>query len=134
MAKKRGKLAELSRRERQIMDFLFARKEADVQDIQAALPDAPEDLAGVRKLLSILEDKGHVTRRKEGRRFIYSPRQDTKRAGASAMQHLLKTFFGGSVEEAMAAHLSNPKTKLSDNQLASLVDMIDEERARRNKK
>jgi len=113
------------------MDVLFARGEADAQAIQAGLPNAPGDM-GVRKLLSILEKKGHVTRRKEGRKFIYSPKQNAKRAGASAMQHLLTTFFGGSVEEAIAAHLANPKTKLTDDQLANLIEMIEEKRSERD--
>lgn len=118
------KPSQLSRRERQIMDLLFEQGEADVQTIQAGLPDAPGDM-GVRKLMSILMKKGHVTRRKEGRKFIYLPKQKTERAGATAMQHLLTTFFGGSVEEAMAAHLANPKTKLSDDQLTGLIEMIE---------
>ncbi len=124
----------LSRRERQIMDALFAAGEADVQTIQEALPNAPGDMA-VRKMLSILESKGLVTRRKEGRRFVYKPRQGRKPAGSAAMQHLLSTFFGGSVEEALASHLGDPKTKLSDEELQRMIDMIEEaHRDHRSKK
>ena len=87
---------------------------------------------GVRKLLSILEKKGHVRRRKEGRKYIYSPKENVKRAGTSAMEHLLATFFGGSVEEALAAHLASPRTRLSDDQLGNLIEMIESKRSGKN--
>ena len=122
---------QLSRRERQIMDALFASEEADVQTIQEALPNAPGDMA-VRKMLSILEAKGLVSRRKDGRRFLYKPRQGRKRAGSAAMQHLLSTFFSGSVEEALATHLGDPKTKLTDDELQRMIGMI--EKARQEKR
>ncbi len=121
---------ELSRRERQIMDVLFAAEEADVQEIQAALPNPPGDMA-VRKMLSILESKEIVTRRKEGRRFLYRPREGRKRAGSSALNHLLSTFFGGSVEEALATHLGDPKTSLSDEELSRMIHMIEQARQKK---
>ena len=121
---------ELSRRERQIMDVLYARGEADVQEIIADLPDAPGDM-GMRKLLSILEEKGQVKRRKTGRKFVYAPKQSRKRVGSKAFRHILKTFFSGSVEEALAAHLGERQTDLTDEQLQRMIQLIE---AARNKK
>ena len=54
--------SKLSRRERQIMDILFARGEATVNQIAEALPDPPTPMA-VRRMMHILEEKGHLRRR-----------------------------------------------------------------------
>jgi BlaI family transcriptional regulator, penicillinase repressor len=114
---------DLSRRERQIMDVLFKLKEADVLGIQSALPKAPGGMA-IRKMLSILESKGQVSRRKEGRKFVYRPSQSPRKAGNHAFRHLLTTFFGGSVEQALATHLQDPNTELTNEQCARIVEMI----------
>ena len=112
----------LSRRERQIMDVLFANGEATVREIQEQLDDAPTDMA-IRRLLHILEEKGHLNRRKEGRSVVYRPRQSRKVAGIRALGHVLETFFGGAVDEALAAHLAS-KEKISPQQLARMQKMI----------
>ncbi len=123
---------DLSRRERQIMDALFHLKEGDVVAIQAALPDAPGGMA-IRKMLSILEAKGQVTRRKDGRKFLYRPAQNPEKAGGHAFQHLLTTFFGGSVEQALATHLRDPNTELSEEECARLIRMIEAARTNPSK-
>ena len=117
-----GKTRELSRRERQIMDIVFARGEATVRDICAELPDPPTDMA-IRRLLQILEEKGWLKRRKEGRAVVYSPKQSRKKAGANAFNHVIDTFFGGSISDALAAHLSH-KEKITPDQLKQLQDLI----------
>ncbi len=117
----------LSRRERQIIDILFSRGEATALQIQEALPEPPSTMA-IRRMLSILEEKGQIKRRKEGREFVYTTKQPRKRAGAKAMQHLLDTFFGGSVEEALATHLERPGTAVSDDELKRLVNLINDAR------
>lgn len=117
-----AKSKELSRRERQIMDILFAEGEATVKRIQAKLPDAPTEMA-IRRLLQILEEKGLLRRRKEGRAVVYSPKQSRERAGVSALKHVLETFFGGQVDQALAAHLSS-KEKISPAELKRLQKLI----------
>ncbi len=57
----------LSRRERQIMDILFAQGRSTAADVMAALPDPPS-YSAVRAMLRILEDKGHVRHEKDGPR------------------------------------------------------------------
>jgi predicted transcriptional regulator len=116
----------LSRRERQIMDIMFARGEATVRQIQAELPDPPTDMA-VRRMLHILEEKGHLRRRQEGREVVYSASQSKQRAGASALQHVIDTFFGGAVDEALAAHLAK-KEVVSPEQLARMQEIIKQAR------
>ncbi len=91
------------------MDVIYARGEATVKQIQSELPDAPTEMA-IRRLLQILEEKNWLKRRKEGRAVVYSSRQSKQRAGVNALKHVLDTFFGGAVDEALAAHLASKET------------------------
>src|SRR5215211_8950814 len=75
----------LSRRERQIMDIVYARGEASAVDVVGDLADPPSKTA-VRTLLRILEEKGHLTHRQEGLTYIYRPSRPRSRAGRSALQ------------------------------------------------
>lgn len=118
---------DLSRRERQIMDVLYARGEASVVDIQSGLPEAPTPMA-VRRMLQILEEKGVVARRKEGREFIYRPKLPARRAGSRALKHVLETFFEGSLEKALAAHLGDRREKISAAEMERLTTLIQRER------
>ena len=119
----------LSRRERQIMDIVYARGEASAQDVLGDLPDPPGKTA-VRTLLRILEEKGHLTHRQEGLTYIYRPSRPRSRAGRSALQRVLQTFFDGSLEKAVAAHLGDPASDLSPEELTRLADLIAEARTR----
>ena len=86
----------MSRREAQILDILYERGEATAAEIQARLPDPP-GYSSVRKLLEILEEKGIVRHKVDGRRFVYAPATSATTARKSALQHLVRTFFNGSV-------------------------------------
>lgn len=117
--------SQLSKRERQIMDAIYAHEEATVTQIMADLPDPPMRGA-LRTLIRILERKGHITHRQDGREFIYRPTQPRGRAGRSAMTRVLDVFFGGSLEKALAAHLTDPSRKASREELERLSDLIDQ--------
>ena len=119
----------LSRRERQIMDAIYARGHASAIEVWQSLADRPSRTT-VRTLLRILEEKGHLRHEKRSRQFIYRPVRPRRRAGQSALRRVLQTFFDGSLEKAVAAHLSNPSGKLSDEELQRLVDLIKEARNR----
>ena len=106
------------------MDALFALGEAPVPAIREAIPEPPTTNA-VRTMLQILEDKGHVKRRKEGRQFIFSPKQNRKRAAQRAFDHVLDTFFEGSIESAVAAHFVGKKGKLDTATYERLRELID---------
>ena len=112
----------LSRRERQIMDIIFARGDATVKQIQELLEDPPT-LMAVRRMLQILEEKGHLNRHKVSREVVYSPRESRKSAGASALKHVIDTFFSGAIDEALATHFAR-KEEVSSEQLARLQEMI----------
>ena len=117
----------LSRRERQIMDILFAQEGATVAEVCAALPDPPTDKA-IRRLMHILEEKGHVRRRQRGREFVYIPKQSRKSAGSRAFQHVLDTFYGGALDAALAAHLTKRQTEMDPAELARLEQLIEDAR------
>ena len=117
--------AKLTRRERQIMDILFARTEATVNQITEALPDPPTPMA-VRRMMHILEEKGHLKRREQGREVVYMPRQSKDKAGRSAFERVLETFFGGSLEEALASHLHARKDEVSADERERLIALIEQ--------
>jgi predicted transcriptional regulator len=103
--------AELSRRERQIMDVLHRRGTASVAEVRGEMADPPT-YSAVRALLRVLEEKGRVTHHEVGRTYVYRPTTSPTVARRAALKHLVSTFFGGSVEEAAAALLDLPGEKL----------------------
>jgi predicted transcriptional regulator len=115
--------SELSRRERQIMDAVYALGEATVNQVVEAIPSAPTPMA-VRRMMHILEEKGHLRRRENGREVIYSPRQEKTKAGRQAFDQVLETFFGGSLEEALAAHLHSRKDQVPPEVRERLIALI----------
>jgi predicted transcriptional regulator len=115
--------AQLSRRERQIMDIVYRRGQATAAEIHEQLPDAP-CAAAVRTLLRILEDKGHLRHEKDGPRHVYHPTMPRNVAQRSAVRHLIGTFFGGSRTAAVAALLEESDRPLSDDERAELAGMI----------
>ncbi len=117
--------AQLSRRERQIMDALFEAGELSAQDVRAAIPDAPS-YSAVRALLAKLVEKQIVDFREDGPRYIYFPRIAQEEARMSALQKLLKTFFGGSTTAAVNALLGMNKDKLSADEITELQRAIDD--------
>ena len=120
-------VSRLSMRERQILDVIYAHREASIAQVFAELPNPPMRGA-LRTLLHIMEDKGYLSRRQEGRTVTYRPIQARGRAGRSAFDRVLDVFFNGSLEKAVAAHLSNPgrKTKPSVDELQRLADLIEQ--------
>jgi len=119
---------ELSRRERQIMDFLYRQGRATAAEVRANLKDAPS-YSAVRALLRILEDKGHVRHDQDGPRYVYLPSVARDRAKRSALRHLVTTFFDGSKEQLVAALLDDRSTQLTGGELDRLAGLI--ERARK---
>ena len=119
--------SELSRRERQIMDAVFALGEATVNKVVETIPSPPTAMA-VRRMMHILEEKGHLRRRVSGREVIYFPRQAKDKAGSRAFERVLETFFGGSLEEALAAHLHSRKDQVSAAERDRLIALIEQAR------
>jgi predicted transcriptional regulator len=118
---------DLSRRERQIVDILYAQGRATAAEVQGALPDPPS-YSAVRAMLRILEDKGHVRHEQDGPRYVYVPTVARDNAKRSALRHMLQTFFDGSAEQAISALLDDSSTRLSDRELDRLARMIEQAR------
>ena len=118
-------LTHLSRRERQIMEIIYAKGEATATDVLERLADAPTRTA-VRTFLRILEDKGHLKHKKQGREFVFYPIRQRECAGQSAFQRLLQTFFQGSLEKAVAAHFADPGAEVSPDELRRLSALINQ--------
>jgi predicted transcriptional regulator len=119
--------AQLSRRERQIMDVVYRLGKAAVTDVLERLPDPPS-YSAVRALMRILEEKGHLSHEQDGPRYVYLPTVPRDAAQASALSHLVRTFFGGSAEAAVAALLELPEHGMSEGELSRLSQLIDEAR------
>jgi predicted transcriptional regulator len=114
---------EVSRRERQILDIVYAHGEASATTVLAEIPDPPTRVT-VRILLRILEQKGHLRHRKQGREYIYQPTRSRKTAGLSALRRVLRTFFDGSLERAVAAQLADRRSELSPEELKRMAELI----------
>jgi predicted transcriptional regulator len=118
---------QLSRRERQIMDAIYASGGATVSQVIDGIPDPPTRPA-VRALLTILERKGHLEHQKKGREFVYRPLKPKSQAAKSALRRVLRTFFQGSLERAVVAHLSDSHP--SDEELQRLAELIGQAKRR----
>ena len=115
--------ANLSRRERQIMDIIFSHGEATAGEIGKELPDPPAPGA-VRTMLHILEQRGHITRYRKGREFVYQPAAPKEQAAGQAMERVLKVFYGGSFEKAVTAHLAEHADEMSPEEFKRLSAVI----------
>jgi predicted transcriptional regulator len=116
---------DLSRRERQIMEVIYRLGQATVSDVLERLPDPPS-YSAVRALLRILEEKGHLHHEQDGPRYVYLPTVPREAAKDSALKNVLRTFFGGSTEAAVAALLEGEN--LSAAELERISRMIEEAR------
>lgn len=116
-----------SKRERQIMDVVFALGQATVNAVHERLPDPPTKMA-VRRTMHILVEKGHLKRKEAGREVVYAPNAPRKRAGLDALENVLTTFFHGSLEEALTAHFV--KGTISRDEKERLLELIERARLR----
>ena len=114
--------ARLGKRERQIMNILYSRGTATVAEVLEALPDPPS-YSSVRAMLRYLEDKGQVRHEEAGPRYVYSPTAAKAEVRKSALGHVVRTFFDGSVSSAVAALIeADPLTADEYERLSQLLD------------
>ncbi len=114
-----------SRREREIMDIVFRLGRATAADVMAEMAEPPS-YSSVRSLLAILGEKGHLTHEAEGNRYVWLPTVDRSKARASALDHVVRTFFDDSASEAVSALLESKG--LSAKELDELSKMIEDAR------
>ena len=115
----------LSRREQQVLDIVYALGHATAAEVRERMDDAPTDGA-VRTTLRILVAKGHLRIEQDGPRYDYWPTVPRETASRSELQHVLRTFFGGSVETALAALLDIKPGEITDEERRRLKRLIDQ--------
>ncbi len=115
--------AGLGARERQIMDAIYELGEASVADVLAKLADPPS-YSAVRTMIRSLESKGLLRHRQVSTRYVYRPAHSREDAKRSALHHLMRTFFGGSAADAVAAILDPSVATLSDDEVTRLERLI----------
>jgi predicted transcriptional regulator len=125
-------LADLGRRERQIMDIVIRRGRASAAEVLADLPDPPS-YSSVRSMLRLLEEKGYLEHEWDGPRHAYRPTGNPEQLRRSAVRHLLSTFFSNSMESAVAAMLGAGEKRPSDEELKRLTKLIAEARRKRGR-
>jgi predicted transcriptional regulator len=104
------------------MDILYSRGSATVAEVLAVLPDPPS-YSSVRAMLRYLEDKGYVRHTSDGPRYVYAPTAAKQEVRKSALGHVVRTFFDGSVSSVVAALIeSGPLTGEEYEGLSRLLD------------
>ena len=114
---------DLTRRESQIMEILYRRRRATVEDIRSELPDASSP-SSVRKLLDIMIERGLLAREYDGPRYFYFPAAKPEEASRSALRQLVRTFFDNSRGSAMAALLDIAGEPLTDAEYRRLSTLL----------
>ena len=109
------------------MDLVYARGEVTAAEVEAGLPDAPS-YSAVRALLRVLVEKGFLKHRQDGPRYVYLPTEPREKASRSALQRVLKTFFAGSLANAVSSLGESRDGKLSPEELARLEAIIKQAR------
>jgi predicted transcriptional regulator len=111
------------------MAIVYRLGSATAADVHAAMPDAPT-YTSVRGLLRVLEKKGLLTHREDGPRYVYEPAQPREATGVSYLNQVIRSFFGGSPSDAVAALVGDARRPLTAAELRRLQDIVDRARAR----
>jgi len=117
----------LSRREREMMNIIFARGRATASEVMDAMADPPS-YSAVRATLRVLEQKGHVRHQHDGTRYVYAPTQNRDKVRLSALDQLLTTFFDGSAANVVATLIERQKDRMTDDELDELSVLIEQAR------
>ena len=84
----------------------------------------PPSYSAARATIRILERKGHLHHVRDGNKYVYLPTVPRGQASVSALRRVLRTFFAGSLEKAVAAHLADEQAELSAEELRRLAELI----------
>jgi predicted transcriptional regulator len=128
MTKHRPRLPSLSRREREIMDVIYRLDHATAAEVRDEMSDPPS-YSAVRAHLRILEDKGHLRHEADGPRYVFHPTAARSTAARRALEHVLDTFFGGSMEEAVSTLIDSKSQHLEPDELERLATLVAQARA-----
>jgi predicted transcriptional regulator len=105
------------------MDIVYARGSPTALEIHGSLADPPS-YSAVRATLGILERKGFLVHRREGRRYVFESVVDRGVAATKAWRNLVATYFGGAIDSAVAALLEAERGGLKDSDYRRLLSII----------
>lgn len=125
-------LQKLSRRERQIMDLIYRKKNATAREILNDIENPPS-YSAIRASMRILEEKGFLKHTEQDGRYLYEPVVLAETAKRSALHRLLETFFENSASKALSTLLSSDELKIDDKELDELEELITDARKRNAK-
>ena len=117
------KLLELSRREREALELIYRIGPATAAEVQSALDD-DSNYSAVRGVLSTLEKKKHLRVERDGVRYVYHPTVAREAASTKVLDHVIDTFFGGSLTLAVSAMLDRKDARLSAQERRELQKML----------
>ena len=125
-----GKLPALSRREREIMDIIYAAGTASAREVMTAM-EHPPTYSSVRSALRLLQHKGLLRHRRDGLKYVFAPTVPREQTAKSALRQLTSVFFDNSAAGLLAALLDIRDANLSRAELNELERMI--RKAKKNK-
>lgn len=121
-----------TRRERQIMDVVYAAGRATAKEIEERMPDAPT-YATVRTLLRVLVEKGYLKHRQEGRAFVYEAVKPAASSAGGALRRLVEVFFSGSPARVVSSLLDDGGKPPAPEELDRMEQLIQAARKRQKK-
>ena len=119
--------------ELEFMQIIWDHGEASTEDIQKALSKKGRDITdgGIRRILSILMKKGHLTRKKMGRSFLYKSKVHKEQAEKNMIHDLLDRAFSGSIPHMVSTLLNS--RDVSDDEMKEVKKIITEHERRGQK-
>src|SRR5438067_587825 len=122
-----NRMRSLSRREREMMDIIFRAGRATAGEVMEAMSNRPS-YSAVRATLRVLEQKGLLRHEDDGTRYVYRPTVNRDKARQSALDHVMTTFFDGSVGNVVTALLERSSSDLSSDDLDHIAGLIGQAR------
>jgi len=122
-------LARLSRREREIMEIVYAQGSATSAEVHQAMPDPPS-YSAVRAMMRILTEKGILTHRRAGLKYVFEPVVEASHARESALSRLVKSLFNNSPVSVVATLLDSEELSISADELNELKTLIAKKQAK----
>jgi predicted transcriptional regulator len=120
----------LTEAELRLMKILWARGESAVGELVATMPEgAALAYNSVLTTIRILEQKGYVRHRQEGRAFLYSPCVAEQEASRSEVRHMMQRFFGNSREKLLLSLLDDEVTAEELQRLKEAIAAAADDRA-----
>ncbi len=114
----------LSRRESEVLDCVYRLGEPTAKEVQRALDDAAS-YSTVRTLLRNIMEKGWLTRKEQGLRYVYLPTVKPQKAANQAIKKLISTFFNNSTASAVNSLLEMDNGNFSTEEIDQLERLLE---------